>query len=850
MNKEKYAKAEKLLIRSLEKDSLNPAAHYLYSRLYLDTAYTQDIDTAQYFIQQALAELPEADKKDRRRLRKIDADSASLVAQLQQVDSAAFERAAETHTLEAYNYFLDRYANASQAADARRRRNALAFRAAEEENTYQSYQRFFQTFPQAAEAEEARERYEELLFIANTQTGTLDAYVRFLDAYPETPYRSRLLKNIYQLGTAGHEAEQYARFIRRYSNNLHTREAVNQLYLLHKEQSGPAGFLESYPGLPFQDSLRQLVELDKQALLAVLTEDKWQFINEQGTVILPAQFDDVHPDYLCETVAADYIEAIRGLEPVVMAKNGSTILQEDYQQLEDLGYGLLRIRQNNQWGLLTKSGRQLLPAAYENISLLGDNLLRVKEYGRQGILTMNGQWLAEPTYDSLARLGDFILLFRNNQIAVSSTGALITSLQNNQPLSHAFNYRQATLADTAHLLVHTTNGEQAVLNQQLETVIPPTSGQIRSYEGGWLLEKDEGIYILDSQGEDILHTPFRQVRVREPWIAYKADSLWGLYNTRLHEATFDVYDSLSILHPHIIVAHKEKQKVALFVGQDTVAADLTGTDSYRLLRPVTRTSRQQEQVYLLVSDGNAKKIYHHSGRLITQGRYTEVVAPDNQLLMFKSARGTAIADTSGQVLLKPEYEAVGNYQNGYFATLQKSRFGIFNPYKELHIRPQYTVALRPYTDSLLIASKNKRWGIIDHANKAVMPFEYEQLQYWTDSVVLAEQQGAWQFINIHQQEPLYGPCRSLRLIKQTQQESLAIIYTGEGYGVYSSRLGEIIAPTYDDIVNLGTAENPLFYCEKEVKEADLFVVVYMNASGETIYRRAYPRVEWLKLLCE
>lgn len=851
MAKEKYAKAEKLLIRSLEKDSLNPAAHYLFSRLYLDTAYNQHIDTAQYFILQALEELPLADKKDRRRLRKIDADSASLVAQLSRVDSAAFERATDAHTIEAYNYFLDRYAEADQAAEAWRRRNALAFRAAEEENTYQSYQQFFQTYPEAAEAAEARERYEELLFIANTQTGTLDAYVRFLNAYPETPYRSRLLRNIYQLSTAAHQAEQYARFIRRYPANLHTREAVNQLYHLHKEHERPASFLQSYPQLPFRDSLQQVVALDEQALLAVLTEDKWQFINEAGAIVLAPQFDDVHPDYLCETVPADYVEAIRGMEPVVMAKNGSTILEEDYQQLEDLGYGLLRIRQNDQYGLLTKSGQQFLPAAYENISLLGDNLLRVKEYGRQGILTMNGQWLTEPTYDSLARLGNFILLFRNSKIAVSSTDTLIEALQTNTPLNHSFQYQEAVLADTAHLFVYTADGRQAVLNSRLQTVIPPASGKIRSYEGGWILEQDDGFHILDSQGEDILHTPFSEVMLREPWIAYKTDSLWGLYNTKLQEATFDVYDSLSILHQHIIVAHKGKQKIALFIGQDTVAEDLTATDSYRLLRPVTRTqSRQQEQVYLLVSDGNAKKVYHHSGRLIAQGRYTEVVAPDNQLLMLKSSRGTAIADTSGQILLKPAYQAVGNYQNGYFATLNKSRFGVFNPYKGLHIRPQYSVALRPYNDSLLLASKNKHRGIINHENKAVLPFEYDQLQFWTDSVVLAEQQGEWQFINIHQQETLYGPFRSYKLIKQAHDESLAIVYTSEGYGVYSSRLGELIAPTYDDIVNLGTADSPLFYCEKEVKEADLFVVVYVNASGETIFRQAYPRAEWLKLLCE
>lgn len=851
MDKEKYAKAEKLLLKSLSKDSLNPAAHYLLSQLYLDTAYIQDIDTAQYFIQEAISELPEAEKKDLRRLRKIDADSAAILEQLSLVDSAAFHRATEAHNIEAYNYFLDRYPEASQTEEARMRRNALAFRAAEQENTYQAYQHFLQTYPDAAEAPIARERYEELLFIANTKTGTLDAYVRFLEQYPETPYRERLLKNIYLLSTAAHEAQQYVNFIGSYPQNTYTRDAVNKLYHLHKENKDPGSFLQSYPELPYQDSLQQVIALDQQALIAILTEDKWQFISDNGDVVFPAQFDDIHPDYLCETVPSDYIEAIMGFEPVVMARNGSTILKEDYQQLEDLGHGLLRIRQNNMLGLLSKDGKKLLPAAFEHISLLGPNLLRVHEYGRQGILSMNGEWLAEPTYDSLARLGTFVLLFRDQKIAVTSIEKLIQSFQQKQPLHHSFQYEQVELADSAHLFVYDTVGHQAILNSQLQTVVVPTAGSIRSYEGGWVLHQDSLYQVLNMQGENILNASFRQIQVREPWIAYKTDSLWGLYHTGFKDATFDVFDSLSILHPHIIVAHKEQQKIALFIDKDTVSVDLTGTDGYRLLKPVTRTqSRQAEQVYLLINDGNAKTVYNQKGQPITQGRYKEVVAPDNRLLMLKSTRGTAIADSSGQILLKPEYKNIGNYQNGYFATLHNSRFGIFNPYKDLHIRPQYSAAIRTYNDTLLMASKNKRWGIIDHANKEILGFEYEQLQFWTDSVVLAASNHEWQLININRQELQYGPFNSFKILKQTPDESMALIYTKEGYGVYSSKQGELIAPTYDDIVNLGSSNALLFYCEKEVKEADMFVVLYINASGETIYRHAYPREEWLKLICE
>lgn len=850
MEKQKYVKAEQLLTKSLRKDSLNPAAHYLFSQLYLDTAYQQEIDTAQYHILKALAQLPAADKKDIRRLRKIGADTAELLAQQARVDSAAFQKAKEAHTVDAYAYFLEQYPNAEQIEEATRRRNALAFRAAEEQHTYQAYQEFFQTYPQASEVPEARERYEELLFIANTRTGTLDAYIRFLAQYPETPYRSRLLRNIYQLSTAGHQAAQYAAFIENYPGNTFTREALNQLYHLHKEEQPTANFLQSYPNVPFQDSIKQVIALEDQPFLAVLSGQHWKFLNYQGEVQLEG-FDDVHPNYLCETLITDFLEVSREMEPQVLAKNGHPILQQDYQQVEDLGFGVLRLQQNGQQGLLLKSGKQLLPPSYEQVERLDRDFFRVKEFGRHGLLTHNGQWLLEPGYDSLARLQDFVLVYRDSILAVTTFDTLIYALRHNKPADLEFIYQDAFLADTSHLQVETLQGQRTILNEQLQQQLPFTEGRISPFTGGWLVEANGRYEVLDKQGRNILNATLRRAVIREPWIAYKTDSLWGLYHIKQHQATFDLFDSLTILHPSILVAHKNKQQSALFFGQDTAIVDLSGTDSYRLLRPAsTHIKEEAERVYLLVKNGNARIIYNQEGRLLIQGRYTEIIAPDNRLLLLKSAKGTAVADTSGNILLKPRYDAIGNYQNGYFATLKGSRFGLYNPFKNINVAPQYKVALRPYNDSLLIANKNGQWGLVNAANKEVLKFSWNELQYWSDSVALAKKDGSWQLVHIYKNETIYGPFKEVRFIRKGLTENLAVVYSTNGYGLYSSTKGELVSPAYNDFVNMGTVNKPLFYAEKEVKEADLFVVVYLTEEGETIFKEAYPREEWLRLLCD
>ena len=855
IRKEKFEKATSLLQKSLRKDSLNPAANYLFSRLFLDTAFhggtlRQRVDTAHYYILEAVAELTQAEKKDLRRLRKIKADSLSLLQQHSMVDSAAFALASEAHTIAAYDYFLEHYSNAIQLEEVTARRNSLAFQAAEEIHTYQAYQQFFQTYPKAAEAPEARERYEELLFIENTRTGTLKAYIRFLKEYPETPYRDRLLKNIYLLSTAGHEPSQYLNYIRQYPESPYTQQAVAQLYHLHKGKEEVASFTEAYPRLPLQDSLRQLTRLDGQDLVAALKDQKWQFINTKGEVVLDG-FDDIHPDYLCETAFADYLEVIRGIQPLVVARNGEEILAEDYQSLSDLGNGLLRVQQNGLQGLFFKSGKPLLPVEYEKIEHFGPRFLQVKEAGKYGLLTHHGQWLLEPAYDSLARLEDFIMLYQDSLFSVTTSQELIEDLQNSRSPETDFAYTDAVLADQQHLLLSLPNGQQTVIDSTLQQMLPPTSGKIKSFRGGWLVEKEGRYEILDKEGENALSATLQQVSIREPWLAYKTDSLWGLYHIDQQIATFDLYDSLALLHPKIIIAEKDQQLSALFISDlDTLSIDLSGTDSYRLLRSTRFSGRDEaEQVYLLVSNGNAKTVYNLEGKLLAEGRYSEVQAPDSRLLLLKTPGGAHVVDSSGQVLLKSNFDAIGNYQEGNFATLERSRFGLYNPYRNINIPPQYSVALRSYSDSLLLANKNKQWGIIDIRNETLLPFEWDELQYWSDTVALARKDKQWQLINIKSGEALFTPFKSYQLITLSPERSLAIIYTDNGYGVLSSLHGTLVEPTFNVVENLGTANNPLFYVEKKVEEADLYVVMYVNEKGETIFKEAYPRQEWLRLLC-
>ncbi|HBS28308.1 MAG TPA: hypothetical protein DEB06_02400, partial [Phycisphaerales bacterium] len=75
------------------------------------------------------------------------------------------------------------------------------------------------------------------------------------------------------------------------------------------------------------------------------------------------------------------------------------------------------------------------------------------------------------------------------------------------------------------------------------------------------------------------------------------------------------------------------------------------------------------------------------------------------------------------------------------------------------------------------------------------------------------------------------------------------IHKENHYGILSSTRGMIIAPTYNEIINLGTEDIPFYFAEKHVEEADIFVVLYFNKDGTQVKREIYEADEYERIYC-
>jgi hypothetical protein len=82
------------------------------------------------------------------------------------------------------------------------------------------------------------------------------------------------------------------------------------------------------------------------------------------------------------------------------------------------------------------------------------------------------------------------------------------------------------------------------------------------------------------------------------------------------------------------------------------------------------------------------------------------------------------------------------------------------------------------------------------------------------------------------------------------EEKIVKVHRENYYGVISNRKGVVIPASFNEIMNMGTVDQPFYFTEKQVEEAGIFVVVYFTKEGKLVRRQAYEEHEYERILCD
>lgn len=829
IEKHRWQKAEMKLRKILDKGKPNPASHYAFSLFYFhDQNPAFNLDSAYQYAVMALDDYASLPAKERERL-PLTVDSLGLIGLRARIDSTAFAIALKANTEAAYLEFLSHFPSSVQRALAERLRDEVAFQDALRENTYQAFQHYLKRYPDAGRAPEALALYDRLLYQSETKDMRLSSYEKFLANYPESPYRKEVDQHIFEISTADGSVESFLTFLKRYPASHMVRRARQLIFHILAEEDD-----RQWPEGILNDSLQQLLAVMRPYLVPFLKDDHYGFMDETGEEILPPVFESIDPEYVCGRVTDEFLLVDHRL----INRGGTTVYDGQVEELVDLGRGFLTIRNEGVAKVIHKAGWHVHDSI-EDAKVLSNRYMAVKKNRAWRLHTLTGRLLDESQWQGLAALHE-VIVFSNgqklfivpiNQVVRCAEGVPLT-------LSEPFDEVKAW---PNGLLWGRSGNYEGVLNQSLQGVIGFDKHVLTKNFFGATAALPNGFALYNWKGKR--SSIFQQVEVLVNRVAVRKHSSWFLYDPSVHEFQSDAYDSIKAEGPFLLglrgdstVIHFNDGKVASFF-QPLAISFIPGRDSTSFLI-VQQNPRQ-------------KTVFDHRGNKLFSAAFDDLEHAGQGVFVVTRNNKKGLLGMKGEKLLSPEFDAIGSAKEGVLSILKNKKFGAYSIDHKKNIEPQYDRNVLPYNESLTIAFKEGYGGLHSWDDGPLTAFEFDEIAYWDDSLALVRKGSQWNFYDIPLKKVAEGNLRKIVTIKNSEQEKVAIIQKGDHYGVINNR-GKIVLPvTFSIVMNLGSADQPLYFTEKHIEEASLFIVIYYDEQGTMLRKEVYDDAsDYDKIYCQ
>ncbi len=237
------------------------------------------------------------------------------------------------------------------------------------------------------------------------------------------------------------------------------------------------------------------------------------------------------------------------------------------------------------------------------------------------------------------------------------------------------------------------------------------------------------------------------------------------------------------------------------------------------------------------------------GQTIYSGPVNDVSPLTDSLLVLERYGKKELLTLRGVKPLQVRFDGIGSPEEKLIPLLSGQRFGAYDMAYDRFVRPISTKKIRRYNASYYIAEMEK-FGLINQESRMVVPFEFDEVRHWNDTSCLVRTGNDWQLYHIG--EGLLGdePIKSIQVVLDRGDEHEIIIFREGAFGVMNNKRGEVIPPTLDDIINVGTPDNPLYFTDKFVDEANLHVVVYFDRNGTILRKQAMEEADFVRVYCD
>lgn len=204
----------------------------------------------------------------------------------------------------------------------------------------------------------------------------------------------------------------------------------------------------------------------------------------------------------------------------------------------------------------------------------------------------------------------------------------------------------------------------------------------------------------------------------------------------------------------------------------------------------------------------------------------------------------------GKLLSTLDFDLIVKTNPFQLALLKNKKFGLYDVRTRTFLKPEYERNLQVLNGEYYVAYQNGAAGVINRNAKVIVNFDFDEIKPWTDSVIWAKRGMFWLLYEIATRNVLIDKVKSYRIVSADQKETIALLQKDLFTGILSSTRGMVIPPTFNEVINLGSEEEPFYFTEKRVEEADIYVVIYFTKDGKLVRKHVYEAEEYDRIFCE
>ncbi len=837
-----FDKAIEYLEKSIEKDSLNPNIAYVYAVLYSTDSFPEyDLDRSHVYILAAIQMLDLMTDDHQKEMERAELTTETFHDEKRKIDSLAWVRAKSQNQIGGYQFFLESYGDSKYIEAAIGARHVLEFEITEKKDTWQAYQLFMKDFPDAVQVPIAKERFDRLIYEFKTQSNQLGDLEDFLIEYPTTPYRSEIEQRIFDLIWKSLDIDRYYHFINTHNNEGLTKVTFGLLYHLGELDRAKLKPFNVPAYEAFEDSVKAIEALNQQTWIPVYENGKYNWMDPIGNPQELAPTEFISKAYLCGKVDQTLL-AVGNKEEVLINRQGSVIYDQPFDEYKEAGNGVVVLRKDSLQGAIHVSGSQLLPFEFSDIMWLGGRLFACKSDEKYALYNFGGERLTSFLFDNVSITGDQYWVFEKDEYLAVSTYDRLTQMIDSGQFELNYEYEEFELIRDKYLIGYEEDYE-VLYNPQLQVVSPPNTYRINTRYDHWVFETESGLSAFNSTLDAQESEEYDEVIQNDEWLGLRREGQWEVRSKTLNTDPIVAVDSLKLLGDDIAIVFRDDHGMAIFPNKEIVY--ISEGDQLASISDPLLTS-----AHYLVLIRNGKSNVYKDGKLLFSTEHDEVDFITEKGFLVKEKDKYGAVNAKGHLIMRIRYDAIAEPVNGVASVLYKGKFGGFNFDDKILINLSWDSKLIPYNEELFVMKEEGLVGLISKKNQVVVEPEFDEIHYWSDTAFMAKEDGQWLILTMDGQEELLEGVEDYEILVETAKTKTLMFYTKEGMGVYDSRYGLVVPPVYNEVINLGTAEQPLYFAEKSFPEAGYHIVVYYDLEGRQVRKGAYTAEEINKVWCD